>query len=284
MTRREFYKNICRLAQPIYGTREAAQIAQIILDEVVGVSHTELIVRPDVECAISDSQARRIEDEVEAGRPVQYIVGRADFCDMRLAVREGVLIPRPESEELVRWICEECDEHFSGRLLDIGTGSGALAIALAVARPNLRTIALDVSNKAITIAQENIMEYAPRVTLVEGDALKGVENYVDGEFDIVVSNPPYIPQREQSAMCINVTNYEPHLALFVPDDDPLIFYRTIAQSSQKILSPKGRLYLEIHENFATKTKEMLHTQGYKKVTIRHDINDKARMICAQKEL
>ncbi|MFI3303318.1 MAG: peptide chain release factor N(5)-glutamine methyltransferase [Rikenellaceae bacterium] len=281
MTRREFYKNICRLAEPIYGSREASQIGWMIAQELLGWSRMELLLSPDVECGVTDVEAQRILTDVEAGRPVQYIIGEADFCDLRLRVREVVLIPRPESEELIRWVVSEAVG--SGKILDVGTGSGALAIALSVALPNYSVTALEVSEEAIAIASENIERLAPKVKILRGDALQGVENYTSQSYDIIVSNPPYIPQREQSDMRINVTKYEPHLALFVPDDDPLLFYRKIAQSAQRLLTQSGALYFEIHENFATQTKEMLHGEGFQNVVIRLDINDKARMICAQRE-
>lgn len=204
---------------------------------------------------------------------------------MRFTVREGVLIPRPESEELIRWITED-ESNERGEILDIGTGSGALAIALSRSLPHHQTTAIEISDKAIEIARENIERLSPnRVTIIKGDALRGVENFTpEGKrYDVIVSNPPYIPQNEEAEMRINVTRYEPHLALFVPDDDPLLFYRTIARSAKQLLKKEGKLYFEIHENFATQTKEMLRGEGYKKVEIRLDINDKARMICAQRE-
>ncbi len=276
MTRRELYHEIIRLAEPIYGAREASQIARMILCEMLGVDRTALVVEPDAEVEIE----QRVLREVGEGRPIQYIIGEAEFCDMRFVVREGVLIPRPESEELVRWIVEE---QSGGDILDIGTGSGALAIALRVALPDARVTALEISPEAREIARENIARLASDVTLVEGDALRGVEHFVDGEFDVILSNPPYIPMREEVDMRCNVTDYEPHLALFVPDDDPLIFYRAIARSAQLLLREGGALYFEIHENFAREMEQMLRDEGYNEVGLRLDINDKARMICARRE-
>ncbi len=282
MTRRELYKEMRRLAEPIYGAREATQIARIIAEERLGWSRMDLILSPEEGCGISDEQAQQILDQIAEARPVQYIVGEAEFCDFRVVVREGALIPRPESEELVRWIVSD-NKQSSGRILDIGTGSGALAIALARALPDCSVEALDISSEAIAIASENVARLAPKVKIIEGDALHGVEHYVDGAYDIILSNPPYIPQGEQQQMRSNVVDHEPHLALFVPDDDPLIFYRTIARSAQEILTPQGRLYFEIHENYADDMLVMLRQQGYAEVELRYDINDKARMICAQRE-
>ncbi len=278
MKRRELATHLASIAEPIYASQEAEQIARMILEEVAGVSFTELIVAPNVECEIDDLP--RIEREIAAGRPIQYIIGAADFCGLRISVREGVLIPRPESEELIGWIVEESQG--AKRILDIGTGSGALSIALSLAMPNIETTAIDISKEALQIAKENSDRLGANVHVVEGDALIGVENFVEGEFDVIVSNPPYIPQQEMGEMRSNVVDFEPHLALFVPDDDPLIFYRKIAKSAKKLLRKGGKLYYEIHENFAEQTIKLLCDEGFEEVVCRHDINDKARMICAKK--
>ncbi len=279
MRRRELLKHIATLCEPIYGRLEALQIARMVLEEVCGVSRTELLLSPDEECSIEAND--KICRDLAAGRPVQYVIGEAEFCDMRISVREGVLIPRPESEELVRWIVSETTN--GARILDIGTGSGALAIAISRAIESSKVTALDISDEALKIARENIERLAPNVELIKGDALRGVEHYTSDKFDVILSNPPYIPQSEASAMRINVTEHEPHLALFVPDDDPLIFYRRIAQSAQKLLSKSGKLYFEIHETLHREMEDMLKTEGYTRVETRLDINDKPRMICAQRE-
>ncbi len=283
MTRRELVDYLSSVGEPIYGAREAAQIARMVLDEVCGVSFTQLVADPDKECVLEELDS--IVKDISSGRPIQYIIGEADFCSMRLNVREGVLIPRPESEELIQWIVSEAkgDERIlDKRILDIGTGSGALAIALSCALSNSDVTALDLSREALEIARENGAKYAPRVKFLEGDALLGVEKFVEGEFDIILSNPPYIPQREMDDMRQNVVDFEPHLALFVPDDDPLLFYRRIARSAKELLREGGKLYYEIHENFAQETARMVESEGFVDVQIRHDINDKARMICASR--
>lgn len=280
MRRRELHKDIIRLAEPIYGDREALMIARIIFEEVLGVSRMQLLTEPDVEVEMGEEQIASMLNDVEAARPVQYIVGEAEFCDMRFVVREGVLIPRPESEELIRWIVSQNRDHKIENILDIGCGSGALAIALSVALPQSKVVALDISDDAIAIATENRDRLSPSVEIIKGDALKGVENYTDRRYDIIVSNPPYIPQSEESMMRENVTRYEPHLALFVPDNDPLLFYRAIARSALKLLSEGGSLYFEIHENYAAECEAMLREEGFARIERRLDINDKERMICA----
>ncbi len=278
MKRRELLDHITSLGRAIYGDGEARQIALMVLEEMCGVSRTDLLIAPNEEASLKDEE--RLFREIAAGRPIQYIIGEADFCGFRIAVREGVLIPRPESEELIRWIVEESQD--GARMLDIGTGSGALAIALRRGVAESDITAIEISNEALQIAAENIERLAPEVKLKRGDALDGVEHYVDGEFDVIVSNPPYIPQSEEVNMRINVTKYEPHLALFVPDNDPLIFYRAIARSAAKLLRGGGKLYFEIHETLHREMVEMLKMEGYSEVRLRLDINDKARMICAQR--
>ncbi len=283
MTLRELYNRLTAAAKPIYGEAEAQQIARMIMEEREGFSWQKLVSDPQSECEVSDID--KIEREIGESRPVQYIIGEAEFCDFRLVVREGVLIPRPESEELIRWIVSEHLTDRQLRIMDVGTGSGALAISLSRTFANSRVLAVDLSDEALAIARENVERLAPSVELLKGDALVGVEcSLAEGkEFDIVVSNPPYIPQSELSQMRDNVVKHEPHLALFVPDDDPLIFYRAIAKSAIKLLKKGGKLYFEIHEIFAQETMVMLREMGYVDVRLRLDINDKARMICAQRE-
>lgn len=266
----------------VYPEREASQIARMILEEILGVSRTELLLHGDAECTLELMD--EICEELRAGRPIQYIIGEADFCDFRLKVREGCLIPRGESEELVRWIASEAKgAKGAPRILDIGVGSGALSIALSRTIAGSQVVGVDISDEAIEIARENCEHLAPGVTIKKGDALQGVEKSVEGEFDIILSNPPYIPKSECSQMRINVTEHEPHLALFVPDDDPLIFYRSIARSAQRLLRTGGKLYFEIHEIFATEMEQMLRAEGYTTIRHKRDINDKPRMICAQRE-
>ncbi len=296
MTQGELYKYLRRHTEPIYGELEAAQIVNMIFEEMWGVSRMKMLLNREEESPISTERAEEIAQELATGRPVQYIIGEAEFCDMRFVVREGVLIPRPESEELIRWIVSESIDRRGCKVLDIGTGSGALAISLSLKLSDPEVVAVDISKDALSIASENIERLSAKVKLIEGDALRGVENFIESEgedgkedreedrkmFDIIVSNPPYIPRSEESQMRINVTQHEPHLALFVPDEDPLIFYRAIARSAQKLLREGGVLYFEIHENFAVETKMMLHDEGYTQVEIRRDINEKERMICARR--
>ncbi len=275
----ELYNTLKRAAERIYNKNEAMQIARMIMDERYGVSWHTIASDPQAECKAEDVE--QVIREIESSRPVQYIIGEAEFCDFRLTVREGVLIPRPESEELIRWIVSEHTPE--RRILDIGCGSGALSIALNRALTPSQVVAVDISEEAVTIARANCDKLSPSVEIVLGDALMGVESIVEGEFDIILSNPPYIPQSEIEIMQDNVVCHEPHLALFVADDDPLIFYSAIGRSAQKLLRHGGKLYFEIHERFAEEVSQLLSELGYIDIRVRLDINDKARMICAQKE-
>ena len=209
---------------------------------------------------------------------MQYIIGFADFYDMELEVGEGVLIPRPETEELVELIASESKSNTS--ILDVGTGSGCIAIALHRAIKESRVCAIDISSKALDIARRNGNKYAPEVQFVEGDALGEFDKLFGAKFDVVVSNPPYIPESDMELMRANVTKYEPETALFVPDSDPLLFYRAIAQTSKRLLKKEGKLYFEIYESLAKEMISMLEIEGYSDIILREDFKGKPRMICA----
>ncbi len=278
MERVAIFNLLVATAEPLYGAREAEQIARMILSEVAGVSMTHLILEPHEQCKIDDLDM--IVVELAAGRPVQYIIGEAEFCAHRFKVCDGVLIPRPETEELVYRVIEECEAE--PRILDVGCGSGAIAISLAKAIEGSEVWALDISKEALDVARENNLRLEAGVNIIGGDALNGIEHYVSGPFDIIVSNPPYIPSSEESEMRSNVLDYEPYIALFVDDEDPLLFYRAIARSSLQLMPSGGVLYFEIHESFWSEVVDMLRDMGYIGVTMCRDINDKPRIICAEK--
>ena len=275
-TRRDIYNLLYNTACELYDEGEARQIAEMLILAKGNISRNDLIIEPHKELIIEDLD--NIISELRSWRPVQYIIGQADFRDMELTVREGTLIPRPETEELVEWIAAECDE--GAKILDIGTGSGAIAIALSREVENSIVWAMDISHDALAIARENGKRHAPNVTFVEGDALADFDTLFNEQFDVVVSNPPYIPQSDVEQMRKNVLDYEPSTALFVPDNDPLLFYRSIAQTAKKILKPEGKLYFEIYELLATEMIQMLEGAGYNDVTLREDFRGKPRMICA----
>lgn len=275
-TRREIFNRLYQAAQPLYGDAEARQIAEMLIIAKGKISRNDLIIDPHKELIIEELD--NIIEELRSWRPVQYIIGFADFYDMELEVGEGVLIPRPETEELVEWIASESRPEAT--ILDVGTGSGCIAIALHRAIKESRVCAIDISSKALDIARRNGNKYAPEVQFVEGDALGEFDKLFDTKFDVVVSNPPYIPESDMELMRANVTKYEPETALFVPDSDPLLFYRAIAQTSKRLLKKEGKLYFEIYESLAKEMIVMLETEGYSDIILREDFRGKPRMICA----
>lgn len=254
MTARAAFELLCEAAG---GAREGAAQAHFLLERVFGVSRLALAYEP---FAAVLGDVARVAEELAAGRPVQYIAGEAPFCGMWLRVREGVLIPRPETEELVRWVLS--DE--PGSVLDAGTGSGAIAIALA--RAGRSVTAVDISEDALETARFNAAEQGVAVDFVRCDILSGTPPVAD----IIVSNPPYIPVAERASMDANVVEHEPFGALFVPDDDPLIFYRAIARLGAR------RLFFEIHSTLGAEVRALLQEHGYS-VEIRKDINGRDRM-------
>ena len=279
-TRRELFLRVAESITELYGDVEARQIAEMIITECGNISRNQLLVDPNKELEIKDIDI--IIEELRSWRPVQYVIGRADFDDMSLEVREGVLIPRPETEELVEWITSESAQ--DARILDVGTGSGCIAIALSRRLNGSHVWALDISPEALDIARRNGEKYAPNVEFIMGDALADFSTLVDEKLDVVVSNPPYIPRSDEHSMRRNVTDYEPSTALFVEDSDPLIFYRSIAHTARRMLKPEGKLYYEIYEHFAADMVAMLEAEGYSQVVVREDFRGKQRMVCATMSL
>ena len=279
-TRKQALLRIMEAITELYGEIEARQIAEMVVLECGGIGRNELLVEPNKEVEISDLD--RIIRELRAWRPVQYVIGRADFDGLSLEVAEGVLIPRPETEELVEWIASECQK--DARILDVGTGSGCIAIALGCRLAQSCVWALDISSEALNIARRNSKKYAPKVEFLQGDALADFSTLVAEKLDVVVSNPPYIPQSDEPTMRRNVTDYEPATALFVEDSDSLIFYRSIARNARKMLKPGGKLYYEIYELYADDMVAMLSADGYVDIVVREDFRGKPRMICATMSL
>lgn len=239
--------------------------------------------------------------QLKLEKPIQYILGTAHFMDLELNVNETVLIPRPETEELVQWILEDCQRKKSNldaersrsvisttlndhslRILDIGTGSGCIAIALAKHLPHAKVYALDVSEKALEVARENARLNQVDITFLKNDIL-ALEPALELDFDIIVSNPPYVRELEKESIKNNVKEHEPSLALFVPDKDPLLFYRAIAQFSKAHLNKGGRLYLEINQYLGGETRDLLKARNFSEIELRKDIFGNDRMLKAIKQ-
>jgi len=251
----------------------------MIAPELEGVSFTKYMIEPD-EVTTIEGLEEKVE-ELAQGRPVQYVLGAAEFCDLKFRVREGVLIPRPETEELVVW-AEKCAEQFTHpRILDMCTGSGCIAITLANHVADSSVVGIDLSEEALAIAQENNDLIGTDVEFIKADVLGDVPQLSGRRFDIIVSNPPYIPLSERADMRCNVTDYEPAMALFVEDDNPLKFYRAIADKAKTCLADNGFLLFEIHENLAEESAGMLREEGFIGIEIKRDFLDKPRMICCQ---
>ncbi len=277
-TRRQDIERICTAISTLYEPREARNIAELVICTCEQISRSQLLVFADEESHIENLDL--IIADLASGRPVQYVLGSCEFYGEEFEVGEGVLIPRPETEELVAWICE--DSTSKARVLDLCTGSGCIAVSIAQQLPDSEVTALDISPEALQYARRNAARLAPKVVVVEGDVLAGAERFVDGTFDVIVSNPPYIPSSDIASMHTNVKDFEPHCALFVADERPLIFYEAIADSAQRLLRSGGKLYFEIYEQFGDALCDMLRGRGFAEVRLRCDINDKPRMICCRK--
>lgn len=277
MTRRETVDRLTARLVPLYGEREARAIARNAVAELAGLPLSALLTDPGAELAaegLAEAEAQLI-----AGKPLQYVVGHTEFCGHRFAVREGVLIPRPETEELVDRILRS--ERGSRRMLDVGTGSGCIAASLALALPEAEVFAADISDEALVVAAENFRTLDARVTLRKADALNGLAEVFPERFDVIVSNPPYVPESDRAEMHPNVRDHEPGLALFVPDDDAIRFYRAIARAGRQMLTPGGRLWFEIYERAAAEIVRMLGAEGYTDTEVREDLFGKPRMACTR---
>jgi len=276
MILRHIIRTIREAVTPLYGKHEAESVARLVVCDRLGYNLSQLVTHYDEEGDIVDLE--RIVEELRRGRPVQYVLGRAEFCELEFEVEEGVLIPRPETEELVYRIVETAKR--GARILDIGTGSGAIAITLAKFVKDAEVVAVDISNDALAIAERNAKRLGVKVDFIEADALGDLSAL--GEFDIIVSNPPYIPQSDIVDMRRNVVDFEPHTALFVPDDDILKFYRATAENATKMLREGGSLWFEIYEKAGEEVCSMLREKGFARTELFEDANAKPRMVWSRR--
>ena len=247
------------------------------------------------------SELEAMMQRLEKAEPVQYVVGIAEFCGRTFHVEPGVLIPRPETGELCRWMVEERRREGEYQVLDVGTGSGCIAITLALEMPQAKVTAWDISDDALRIAKKNAEVLGAEVAFEKRDALNHGDRHSDlrcatiiepvpmihpvpmiQQWDAIVSNPPYVCQKEAATMERHVLEHEPHLALFVPDDDPLRFYRAIAKYGQKTLKPNGLLYFELNPLYASETESMVRELGYAETEIKQDMFGKQRFLKAKK--
>ena len=272
---REFIKN--ELAGG-YPGREIESLTRILFDEIAGIPGSELNLDPSRKLDKGAvKQMRSAVDQLKRHKPVQYILGFAEFYGMRFRVTPEVLIPRPETEELTEWVVKDSKDT-APRILDVGTGSGCIAVALKKNLPGAAVFATDISARALDLAAENAKTNGVKVDFIRNDVETPYIGEITGKLDIMVSNPPYIPYSERVSMHRNVTGYEPPEALFVPDNHILKFYSLIGRAGRQLLAEGGRLYFEIHEKFGDGVKNLLAGQGYSDITLRKDINGKDRMI------
>lgn len=291
-----------KILTKVYDERETKAIIRLLLEEVADLPFARQWLNPNTE--ISPSCRRRLKEmavRLATGEPVQYVLGYETFAGRKFEVNDKTLIPRPETAELTDWILQENNLKetattpfpIPSRLLDIGTGSGCIAITLAAAYPSCDTTAIDISEDAIDIARTNaeklgvgtitflkkdiLQDVAPQQQICNGNLWKEAHSPA---FDLIVSNPPYITQSEAATMAHNVLDYEPHEALFVPDEDPLLFYRNIACYGHSHLLPGGRLYFEINARFGYEMIRLLEKEGYENIILRQDISGRDRMIRA----
>ena len=268
-----------------YDIQEARGIVRLLLSDLYGMSLTDICV--GVLDRLTEEQTQQIEDamlRLEKGEPVQYVTGKAHFCDRTFLVSPSVLIPRPETELLCQLIADN-DQVVTGngeiRVLDMGTGSGCIAITLALSMQNASVEAWDVSAEALNMAKSNAESLGASVSFEQKDILGLDENNVERCYDIIVSNPPYICNKEAAQMEHNVLDFEPHLALFVPDEAPLLFYSAIARFARLALKVGGALYFEINPLYADALCSMLSSLGFANVTIHIDQFGKQRFISAK---
>jgi len=283
--------------EKLYGSDEANALIMILLEHYFNIDRMKIALEPDLRLSESEMLTLHFAvKELLKNKPVQYIIGETEFCGMRFFVNENVLIPRPETEELVNKLAvtpnssfrpkrsgvEKSPTHIS--ILDIGTGSGCIAISLAKLIPDSDVTAVDVSEKALEVAKKNAEANEVSVTFIKDDILNPQNrDLLNGQFDIIVSNPPYVCESEKSEMRANVLDYEPSSALFVSDNDPLVFYRKILEFAQKTLKSSGEVWFEINENFGEEMRNLCLEQGFKNVEIIKDFRGKERIVRAQRQ-
>jgi release factor glutamine methyltransferase len=256
-------------------------LVRILVEEVTGKPYKWLLMNPMT--AFDDHEFQRwspLAARLLQGEPVQYVIGKAAFFGLSLLVNPDVLIPRPETEELVAWVLERLRGNLAPAVVDIGTGSGCIALAVAHSLPDALVVGVDLSEAAIQIAAESARTNGISCEFRCLDILAAGIYEFEGA-DLIVSNPPYIPESEWRSLEENVRGYEPSLALKVPDSDPLRFYHKVSERSRHWLKGEGWLFFEIHEQFGSEVRQLLEGLGYAAIEIRKDMNDRDRMVCAQ---
>ncbi|MCB0465790.1 MAG: peptide chain release factor N(5)-glutamine methyltransferase [Aequorivita sp.] len=274
MTLKELKNNFTSSLSSLYPSEEIQSFFNIFSEKYLNISRIEIALNP--ERVISEEVSEKYQKallRLKNHEPVQYIIGETEFFGLPFKVNKHTLIPRPETEELVDWILSE---KTINTILDIGTGSGCIAISLAKDLPDSKISALDISDEALKIAHENAEMNKVEVDFFQADILN--TKTLPKKYDIIVSNPPYVRELEKKQMQRNVLKFEPNSALYVNDNDPLLFYRVISQLAKKLLQPNGKLFFEINEYLADKLIQLLRREGFQNIQVKKDIFGKDRMI------
>jgi len=264
--------------EKFYPTQEINAFIRIIFNHLLHINSIELKIKVNTKLSISQKeQISRMVFELKKYNPIQYVIGETEFYGLKFEVNKQVLIPRPETEELVDWIIKEnTDGKIS--LLDMGTGSGCIAVTLSCYLPGSDVYAIDISKEALTTARKNSEHNKARISFILQDILTLTSLPDTPLFDLIVSNPPYVRMSEKKAMHKNILNYEPHQSLFVSDEEPLIFYHAIAKFALSALKPNGKIFVEINEGLEKECIHLFSNYQFRNVICRHDLNGKARMI------
>ena len=268
-----------------FSEREISTFYKESVKKRMKFSDSDLLLQKDIRFSESDLlYFRSVVKRLQNQEPFQYIIGETFFYDLVIRCDERALIPRPETEELVEWIVESVGKNEMLEVLDVCTGSGCIALAIKSILKSSNVSATDISSEALALAKKNAMLLSLDVHFLQDNALvDDADIFTENSFDLIVSNPPYIPMKEKETMEKNVVDFEPHLALFVADESPLVFYKAIAEKALRLLKSDSLIFFELHESFAEKTKELVIALGFDEVEIKLDLQGKSRMLKAKKK-
>ncbi|MHB8206886.1 peptide chain release factor N(5)-glutamine methyltransferase [Mucilaginibacter sp.] len=270
----------------VYDANETESLTLMVINEITSLSKAQIKAFPEKEITIEQAERlNTILTRLQTGEPVQYLLGHTEFYGLPFKVNPSVLIPRPETEELVDWALTSvgsCKLAVSN-ILDIGTGSGCIAISLKKNLPNTSVSAIDISSGALETAKQNADLNEVKVDFIQDDILNSkISGQGNEKVEVIISNPPYVTLYDKTQMHTNVTDFEPHSALFVPEDDPLIFYKAIADFALNNLIDNGLLFLEINESLGDETVDLLQTKGFRNIELRKDMSGRDRMVKANR--
>tara|TARA_R110001583_G_scaffold145635_2_gene297625 strand:- start:61035 stop:61898 length:864 start_codon:yes stop_codon:yes gene_type:complete len=277
MNIQKFKKQFFSELANIYPTTEIQSFFNILIEYKLNLGRIDVALQPDLNISEADlSFLQKAKNDLKNHIPIQYIIGETEFYGLKFFVNEHVLIPRPETEELVDWIVKDYKDKKNIKILDIGTGSGCIAISLAKNLPNAAIFALDISSEALKTAKQNAKTNNVKIHFIETDILNTTT--LSTTFDVIVSNPPYVRELEKEQMQQNVLDHEPNLALFVKDNNPLLFYNKISDLAKTHLLKNGNLYFEINQYLGNETVALLKLKGFKNIELKKDIYEVDRMV------